>query len=132
MILKITFNDNDFTQVLEEYFEEPIFGNIIDMVTRAVEKKNTELQEIYLKKYKRADILRRKCNYDDGLNKEEQVEYISLLKESILEFIRTKYPEDLEYLEDELKITVQKSVTDHWENGEVIYYFTMHDVCIRM
>lgn len=83
MILKITFNDNDYTQLLEEMIQEHTLLTILD-------DYSLELYE--------------KC-------------IIGWLK-------RKQLPEvTLNYLLQNLKISIVPYCTNKWENGEVVYYF---------
>lgn len=132
MIIKITFKDNDFTQVLEEFFDKPVLSGF----NYCLEKYSIDDDPETLNTYRKLSILIKgylhKLKDENNFSKEDKKHLIAILKESILDFIKDNYAEDFEYLSKELIITTQKSVTDHWENGEMIYYFPTHDKYITM
>lgn len=132
MIIKVTFNDNDFTQVLDEFFA----GSLMINLTYCAEKYTKDESEENIRKYveirKEADKYMHLICEGKVFTEDEEIGFKEMLRKSILDYVRTNYDEDYDYLSDELVITLQNSVTDHWENGEVLYYFPMHDKYIIM
>lgn len=136
MIVKYTFKDNDFTQVIEEYLREfgpfyafnyPSFAGL------------TEFKEL-LKKY---DNYNDKYYMEKDITKEEYKEIKkklhTILKANIIQYMANVKPgsgwssdgmnsddliRNLEYLINNIKVSIVRSISDQWENGEVVYYIT--------
>lgn len=110
MIIRATFKDNHFTEVLEKYFDD--FGyinyylNISDENYRKEEKK-----------------LKKAVFKPEKMTKEEIKALIDQIKNSIEMFIAKFYNEHLEYLKDTIYLEIVPYVEDKWENGEVVYFF---------
>ena len=144
MIVKYTFNDNDFTQVIEEYLRElgPFYAFNYPSFTGLNEFK---------------ELLRQYDNYNDkyymekDITKEEYKEIKkklhTILKANIIQYMANVKPgsgwstdgmeaedliRNLEYLINNIKVSIVKSVPDQWENGEVVYYITSWDNYIVM
>lgn len=130
MIIRTTFNDNDFTHILEDYWNGFWFRNYylpIDKINTDTEKEAKE----YVEKHKEAEELLEKAFYhEEQLTMEELQRFSYLIKESILCFIKLK--EDYEYLKENLHINIRLSITDKDQNGEVLYYFLKHKKYIIM
>lgn len=130
MIIRTTFNDNDFTHILEDYWNGFWFRNYylpIDKINTDTEKEAKE----YVEKHKEAEELLEKAFYhEERLTMEELQRFSYLIKESILYFIKLK--EDYEYLKENLHINIRLSITDKDQNGEVLYYFLKHKKYIIM
>ena len=132
MIIKITFNDNDFTQILESFFDSPLFSGL----NYCLKKYSVDDEPETLNTYRNLSVLietyLHKLQDEKNFTKEDKKHFIEILKESILDFIKDRYRDNLEYLSKQLTIRIQDSVTDHWENGEAVYYFPTHDKYITM
>lgn len=121
MIIRTTFNDNDFTHILEDYWNGFWFRNYylpIDKINTDTEKEAKE----YIEKHNKAEELLEKAFYKENeMNMKELKEFSDLIKESILDFIKLK--EDYEYLKKKLTINIRLSIIDKDQNQEVLYYF---------
>lgn len=131
MIIKFTFNDNDFTQILENFFSEQNLNSVMYYLKRFEKDDDIETLKNY-RKY--SNLIREYANKvsENTINDVEIAEFIKILKDSITDYISDKYKENLEYLSKSLNISIQKSLTDKWENGEVVYYFIRCDKYIVM
>lgn len=122
MIIRATFNDNDFTQILEAYFYKFKFCNY-----NLYYKNCKDLKEYVDKSIKSADLIRKITFETDKMTKEELKQFINIIKESIEEYLLVNYKTDYDYLVKHLKVSLLKSCSDKWENGEVVYYFINKD-----
>lgn len=127
MIIKVTFRDNDCTNLLEEYFNKPLFIQIRNLLEDI--KYSDKLEDI--KKYCELSKLIDNCMEYAVYNKEIDIELnqslINLIKESIIKYIGNN-----EYLINNLEITIVNELQDIDENGEVVYYLTKADKSIIM
>lgn len=131
MIIKVTFNDNDFTQILENFFSEQNLNSVMYYLKRFEKDDDIETLKNYRKYHKLILEYTNKIS-ENTINDVEIAEFIKILKDSITDYISDKYKENLEYLSKSLNISIQKSLTDKWENGEVVYYFIRCDKYIVM
>ena len=139
MIIRATFNDNDFIEILENFFN--LF--VVNIHSRSIEYRNKSLNTIsdcY------GDKASKFCKMSDEetsvlqltqkskLNDEEKKNCEKLLTDSILAFIRISSltKENYEYLEKELSVKLVDSIKDTFENGEVCYYISQADTCITL
>lgn len=144
MIIKYTFNDNDFTQVIEKYLEEfgPFYAFNYNMYNGLDEfKKLLSQYDDYMDKY----------SEDKGLTKEEfnklKNKLLIILKDNFTNYINNirinsnwhtdgldaiDLQEAKEYILKNIKIKIVKSIPDQWENGEVVYYITSNQKYITM
>ena len=130
MIIKATFNDNDFTHLLEGFFKN--FWKYIFLLT---EKDLNDLHKSLIAndKYHEFEKLYKKTGENSkSLSDEDKEQVLNYIKANILEYINKNSKENYEYLEKNLEISFVKSVQDKWQNGEVIYFFTMADTYLRM
>ena len=120
MIIRMTVGDNDFTDIIESfasymffqdtcfpsdenirklYNDDKVFRNLWSEVTNGTGKLSNEDKEIFI------DIIKQKytCYIQRRLD-DSDVEYQN-------------------YLLDNFKVSLQESITPHWENGEVVYMF---------
>lgn len=127
MIIKTTFNDNDFTNILENYWDRFMFDNYY----KAVE----DIQDLGLYKELRIEMeeLLKKAIYNEAdLTAKEESQFEDYIKQSILAFVKKRYPSNLDYLKDQLYVNIRLTVKDKDENGEVVYYFLKHQKYITM
>ncbi len=126
MILRITVNDNDFTQELEEFADDlELFE-----YTR---KKATEMSSDELYDYiKSLDRFRELFYQTEKYTPEIAAELCDLLKQHWELWVNNCMKdhswwsaEDAkhirEYLIRDFRVKFQKSLTPKWENGEVVY-----------
>ena len=127
MIIKTTFNDNDFTNILEKYWDRFMFDNYY----KAVE----DIEDLRLYRDLKIDMeeLLQKAVYKEAdLTAKEESQFEDYIKQSILAFIKKRYPSNLDYLKDQLYVNIRLTVKDKDENGEVVYYFLKHQKYITM
>lgn len=144
MIIKYTFNDNDFTQVIEKYLEEfgPFYAFNYNMYNGLDEfKKLLSQYDDYMDKY----------SEDKGLTKEEfnklKNKLLIILKDNFTNYINNirinsnwhtdglnaiDLQNSKNYILKNIKIKIVKSIPDQWENGEVVYYITSNQKYITM
>lgn len=125
MIIETTFNDNDFTHILDEYWSRFRFVNYYYGLDRI------EDPAVYRDIRIDMESLIEKAVYND-LDQEESKRFLSYIKTSILEFIKDNYQDDYIYLSDNFKVAIKKSVEDKNYNGEIVYYFLTNNVYITM
>lgn len=125
MIIETTFNDNDFTHILDEYWSRFRFVNYYYGLDRI------EDPAVYRDARIDMESLIEKAVYND-LDQEESKRFLSYIKTSILEFIKDNYRDDYIYLSDNFKVAIKKSVEDKNYNGEIVYYFLTNNVYITM
>lgn len=127
MIIKTTFNDNDFTNILEKYWDRFMF----DSYYKAVE----DIEDLRLYRDLRFDMeeLLKKAIYNEAdLTAKEESQFEDYIKQSILAFVKKRYPSNLDYLKDQLYVNIRLTVKDKDENDEVVYYFLKHQKYITM
>lgn len=144
MIIKYTFNDNDFTQVIEKYLEEfgPFYAFNYNMYNGLDEfKKLLSQYDDYMDKY----------SEDKELTKEEfnklKNKLLIILKDNFTNYINNirinsnwhtdgldaiDLQNSKNYILKNIKISIVKSIPDQWENGEVVYYITSNQKYITM
>lgn len=125
MIIETTFNDNDFTHILDEYWSRFRFVNYYYGLDRI------EDPAVYRDVRIDMESLIEKAVYND-LDQEESKRFLSYIRISILEFIKDNYQDDCIYLSDNFKVAIKKSVEDKNYNGEIVYYFLTNNVYITM
>lgn len=122
-IIKATFSDNDFTDVLERYFNT-ISCHGIDQFRKKINNDNPtydELKEYISLDRKISDIINSR---DEYLKDEEFLFILNLIKDRINDFIKTKISkENHEYILNNLTIELINTFSPTWENGEVCYAF---------
>lgn len=120
MILRITVNDNDFTDYLEQFAEDPTITKFYCTTTLPefsgwdAMKKMNRIRELYYSTEKFTPELINELIESIKLNWELWVRHVLQLKEWQDDATR-------EYLIKNFKVKVQKTLTPHWENGEVVY-----------
>lgn len=127
MIIRTTFNDNDYTDVLTEYWDEFMFNHYylgLDDIEDLKEYKDKRIQ---------AEELLEKAVYKPNEMTEEELQ---LFKERIIDSIKvlvTKYyGGHLRDLVKKIQVDIVPNIEDKWENGEVVYYFLSKQISIEM
>lgn len=124
MIIKLTVHDNDFSDWLVSYAKQMFYyrRNTKPVSEMTIEEKAAEVDRILA----HDDIFKMvNPNTDEKITNEKATKIIKYIREEFEVFlINKKVGESTrEYLLRELTITIQKSFTDRWENGEAIYWF---------
>lgn len=118
MIIRMTVNDNDFTDKIESYLN--YFWNYIG----ETEKINKlDLNSDFFKLNKKINNILNPNN-DCILQKEDKLFLINQIKESFSWWCKKRLQnDDSDYLIKSLDIKILNSFIDKWENGEVCYWF---------
>ena len=128
MIIKYTMNDNDFTQVIEQYLEEygPYLAIFFETLDEHIEFKRDvakydELSNNSPEKAKLKDKLTK-------LRNQKFIAFINSIKENsnwhTIGFTAREMIESKDYILSNISIEIVDSITDKWHNGEVVYYIT--------
>ena len=131
MIIKLTVNDNDFTEVLEGFA-----NNLIDRIRDFYRERPDGMNELdYYRAYRERErgitaVLGRETK--ESLTKEDKILIKLAINTAWIKYIDRLHKEEKtkDYLKDNLKIKIGFDYTDKWENGEAVYYFTMSQIYI--
>ena len=130
MILRITVNDNDFTEELEK-FAEDLEGSTY--VLKAAKLENTSLnQDEKLELFERMERFRELFYNTEKYTSELAAELCELVRQNWENFVNHVMDDHdwwdeedkiriRKYLIRDFKVKFQKSLTPKWENGEVVY-----------
>lgn len=127
MIIKITFHDNDYEEVLEYIardLEENLFGVIYPINPRNVSKE--QFIE-YINSRQRYDELMHPNTDWKELTSEDKGFLLKLFNDYINSRIEDflKLCDDPDsYVLDNFTITLDNTFIEQWENGENLYFFT--------
>lgn len=124
MIIKVDYYNNDLAQVFENFFSRFKFINYyanLVYLRDAIDEKSLKLY-----KHKRIDMeeLFDKIFFKPAeVTQAEKRRFAKYVKESILAYmVKTHGEEILEYIQD-IKVVVNNTFREKFENGEAIYYF---------
>lgn len=130
MILKLTFNDNDFTQYIEDFLQRSHndFRVIVMQYTR--DRYDNDI-EFSLKMRDVLDLIEKVKIKPTSSNKDDLA---GILKRALLYWISTneRTKDTYDYLKDNIEISYVKAVKSKWENGEVVYWFIDYNKYITM
>lgn len=130
MILRITVGDNDFTQELEQFANDPEGSAYLLKACKLENKELTQDEKIEL--FKRADRFRDLFYMTDKYTPELAKELCDMVRQNWENFVNYimcdhDYWDEAdakrirEYLIRDFKVKFQKSLTPKCENGEVVY-----------
>lgn len=133
MILKITFGDNDFTQVIEEFLDK-VYVDRGGAIQYIIDKYKEADRDLYYKKINELMEFTFYLNqkWSEDITKEDMLKYIEYLKDNLGYYFEQHENENKDYLMKHLKITPVKTVASKWQNGEVLYWFTSYRKYITM
>lgn len=134
MIIRLTVNDNDFTQVLEKYLNNKIFNLTLDLMDKAQKlqekREANKNDEKVLNKYRKAmeayadaeSKLREVFNVNNHnpLTTEEK-DFLKERLQTSFDYYIKRYNKPQE-LVGKLRVKISDTFTDKWENGEVVYW----------
>lgn len=130
MILKLTFNDNDFTQYIEEFLQgsHNDFRMILMQYTR--DRYDNDIEFAH-KMQDMLDFIERVEFKPTPSNKRDLA---GMLKRALLYWVSTneRIKDAYDYLKDNIEISYVKAVKSKWENGEVVYWFIDYNKYITM
>lgn len=132
MIIRVTFHDNDFQNTLENLFGMGLFGIFHNHKEKLIPDNTDEGIRAYVNFTKEVDKFMDMISDEKPFTQKENDRFLELLKISIQDYLEKYCQSDFEYLSKELSIKLQKSVSDKWENGEVAYFFPLHNKLIIM
>lgn len=128
MIIKYTLKDNDFTQVIEQYLEE--YGPFLAIHFRTLDdyiefkKDVSRYGELPINSQEQKKL---KEKLTETI-KQRFKDYINSIKENSNWHTEGMTAKDLieskGYIFNNIKIEIVNSITDKWQNGEVVYYIT--------
>lgn len=133
MIIRATFNDNDFTSLLNNYFELFMFKNYKQYISSISDAKKYVEESIkaedalkYMIYSYSKDLINNKDEADKQLNL-----FINIVQKSISYYINGLVDKDTyKYLIEHLDISVSNTITSKDENGEVVYCFIPQGVIL--
>lgn len=132
MIIKITFNDNDFTSVIEEFLDKWKQNSFMyDVLNDMDEYERNDETGKYIDAshvWRERNDLLHKDKYDDI----DVCNLLNAFRISFSTYLEDNYCKDALYLIGQLKVRSVKSIKDQWLNGEVVYYFPKRDKYITM
>lgn len=130
MILRITVGDNDFTEELEQFANDPEGSAYFFKAAKSASELMTQDEEFEL--YRRMEHFRELFYNTEKYTPELAAELCEMVKQNWENFVNHVMSnhewwsdEDAkrirEYLIRDFKVKFQKSLTPRWENGEVVY-----------
>lgn len=122
MIIRLSVNDNDFSNIIEEYLSG-LWSNIIE--TDVLSKENA--LEMIDNKRKINEILN--PNNDYKLKENDKIFLENQIRKSFRYWCENHYPCDAVYLNKNISIEFLNVMEDKWENGEACYWF-QHSACV--
>lgn len=144
MIIRTTFSDNDYTHLLEKYWDRFLFDNCYSALEELGKKDDEESIRLWVTKHKRIEELIEKSIYnEDKITDNDVKEFEDLIKESIIAYVDKVYIDNdvyslseyvniIEYLEKSISVRIKKQLKDTDENGEVVYYLLKAQKYITM
>lgn len=127
MIIRATFNDNDYTDVLTEYFDRFMFDHYYYGINDIEDPK--EFKE---KRIQAEEILEKAVYKPNELTDEEKKIFINRIVEGLKITVTKYYGGHLKHLIENIDVKIVDSVADKDENGEVVYYFLSKQLYIEM
>lgn len=127
MIIRATFNDNDYTDVLTEYFDRFMFDHYyygLDDIKDLKEYKDKRIQA--------EEVLEKAVYHSDEMTDEEKKIFIDRIIDSLKVTVTKYYGGHLRDLVKKIDVKIVSSVEDKWENNEVVYYFLSKQKYIEM
>ena len=118
MIIKTTFNDNDFTHLLKGYWDQFWFKNYYLAINKIEDAKQYREERIDAE-----EILEKIFYNEDKTTVKELRKFENIISNSILEYIKENDLENYEYLKRRLCVNIRLVISDKDENGEKLYYF---------
>lgn len=127
MIIRATFNDNDYTNVLTEYFDRFMFDHYyygLDDIEDLKEYKDKRIQA--------EEVLEKAVYHPDEMTDEEKKIFIDRIIDSLKVTVTKYYGGHLKDLVKKIDVKIVPNIEDKWENGEVVYYFLSKQKYIEM
>lgn len=129
MIIKVTFFDNDYGEILEEIGKE--WQGAFHLMWCA--KSAPDLPR-YIKTEPLWSTVIRNPNYRKrelmNINGSDYTEIINIIKEWIHTWLKIHYTSESESLINTLHVSLTMDFDDDWQNGENLYYFVKDNVSV--
>jgi len=123
MIIRLTVNDNDFSEKIQGYFAD-FWMRMLELHPDSCLSEKSPYEELRAWRERENQIRTiMNPNNDHELSDEEKNIIIEQVKRTFTQYVDRWYHEDAEYLKKNLEVSIINSVTDKWENGEVFYWF---------
>lgn len=118
MIVKSTFRDNDYTSLLEKYWNKFLFCNSRCAINKL------EGREYVDASIELDDLLQKVIYQEDRLTVKELKRFTEIIKDSIIEFLKIKKLDEstIKYLTKQLEVHIEFKIEDKDLNDEVVYY----------
>ena len=118
MIIKTTFKDNDYTSLLEKYWDKFLFCNSRCAINKL------EGREYVDASIELDDLLQKVMYKEESLTVKDLKRFTEIIKDSIIEFLRLKKLDEstVKYLTKQLEVRIEFKIEDKDLNGEVVYY----------
>ena len=132
MILKITFYDNDFTHIIEEFLDKWQYNVFMYDVLTSIDQ-----YERYDEQGKYFDAMNDWRDRNNLIHKDKYDEYdvgklVDLFKMSFTAYLKDVHSDKVETLLETLNIECVRYVKSKDLNSEVVYYFTKQNRYITM
>lgn len=127
MIIETTFNDNDFTHILDEYWSRFRFVNYyygLDKIEDPAVYRDVRIDM--------ESLIEKAVYNEDTVTVKEMQRFENYIKESILLYVKEFHSNKYDYLKEQLFVNIRLSIRDKNENGEVVYYFLKQKKYITM
>ena len=122
MIIKLTVNDNDFTQILKN------FAQRIESVNNFYTDPEAELREYRNDTEKFREYWRCIADNNDAYDSIIIEKFIQMISSKLTTYCRKNcVKKTADYVLDNVKISVHKSIDGGWQNHENVYIFMNAD-----
>lgn len=131
MIIRLTVNDNDYSEQIALYFKDFIM-RMYELHPDNCFTIDDDPREIMAWR-KREFVMRKLLNPNNDIIWDETNKnaIINQVKRTFHSFLEVHLPDDIEYLERNLEVDVIAQLKDEWENGEVFYWLQHAGVAIN-
>lgn len=130
MIIKATFHDNDYKNVLEGFFSKGLYLMLCYIKEGLSESKEDTI--LYVRYSNTIDKYCKMIQDEKIFEKHTQQDLLNMLGDAFNKYIEENYSDIAKYLKEHLELEIIDSVNDKWENEEVLYFFPMHSKYIIM
>lgn len=128
MIIRITVNDNDFTEQIEKYMKNFVLY-IREMMPEQDLGENPSFEDVYAWRLrdKRINGIMNP-NITASLTEKDKKYIVQQVHKTFGVFCDNHFGKDMaDYLKKKLNVKVLSRMEDKWENGEVFYWFQHAD-----
>lgn len=133
--LKITLNDNDFTEILENFFTDVVRDSRVkfernynycigDPKRELADKKDSESISQYIELSKKIDSIVKDIFDDKNFVGNKLEEYLDFVRINFNDYVDSLSLNDTtkNYLKENIEITPINRISLEWQNDEVVYY----------